>query len=531
MHATMQLVTRTLTAFVLIVSLALVFPKLALADESAHAFATCAAANTESPTVQPGGKVGSTCKIAGNIYKVTSNAKSTVTLIKAKKIKSIVIPDVVEIRGKVYTVTAIGPKAFGATKRLSRIRIGGNVTRIGRSAFSKCTKLTKVTGGLAVQNIGAYAFSGCGALKQCSPLSSERLVKIGAHALKDVKTLKAITIKSTKLKKAGVRKALKGSNVATVKVLVGTIKANKAYAKKYAKIFTKKNCGKKVKLKWLKRNLLKSAEGESQSLASMWKSDFERLAKASGMEVSIYALDLSSCTAASYCSNKKMSSASMIKLLIAEAFLKQVVDGKHALDDVYVLKETDIVGGTGSLGGRGAGAQVTKREMLKLMIAESDNVAANVLIDQCGFDAINEEATRLGLKCTVLERHMMDSEAVKKGLDNYTCADDLAMLLKMVYDKTFVNKDMSALMLESLEAQTDNRCISGGLPEGTKFAHKTGSLSTVRHDGGIVEGKYPFIIVTLCGGKGYGEDAALDTMKQIGKAAYEDLQEAHKSSV
>ncbi|MBR0405590.1 MAG: serine hydrolase [Eggerthellaceae bacterium] len=461
-------------------------------------------------------------------------------LTKAKNTKSITIPAAVKIRGKVYRVTAVGPKAFRAAKRLTRARIGDNVTRIGNSAFSGCAKLTEVAGGASVQNVGAYAFSDCETLRQCAPLGSVKLVKIGAYALKNAKKLKAITVKSTKLKKSNVRKSLKDSAIATVNVLVGTIKANKTYAKRYAKVFTKKNCGKKVRLKGLERELRQpektektetAKKTEDATLANKWKTDFERLAKASGMEVCVYALDLSSGATASYQSDKKMLSASMIKLLIAETFLRQVADGKHAFDDVYVLKATDIVGGAGSLGGRGAGAKVTKREMLKLMISESDNVAANVLIDQCGIDAINEEAKRLGLTCTSLERHMMDTKAEEKGLNNYTCADDLGILLKMVYDKTFVNKEMSAFMLECLEAQTDNRCISKGLPEGTIFAHKTGSLSTVRHDGGIVEGKRPFIIVTLCGGKGYGEDAALDTMKQIGKAAYEDLQEAHKSSV
>ena len=248
------------------------------------------------------------------------------------------------------------------------------------------------------------------------------------------------------------------------------------------------------------------------------------------MDVSVSALNPATGESVAYRSDKKMLSASMIKLLIAEAFLKQVSEGKQKLEDAYTLKESDIVGGTGSLGGRGAGAKVVKREMLKLMITESDNVAANVLIDLCGMDEINAEAKRLGLKETKLGRHMMDTEAAEKGHDNYTCADDLMLLLKMVYDKTFVNEKMSALMLECLEAQTDSTCISQGLPSGTVFAHKTGSLPTVRHDGGIVEGKTPFIIVTLCGGKGFGAGNAQDTMAEIGKAAYKDIQEASKEA-
>ena len=83
---------------------------------------------------------------------------------------------------------------------------------------------------------------------------------------------------------------------------------------------------------------------------------------------------------------------------------------------------------------------------------------------------------------------------------------------------------MSALMQEALEAQVDNDCISKGLPEGTVFAHKTGSLGTVRHDGGIVEGDKPYVIVALCGGDGFSEQGAMETMRQIGEASYEDMQ-------
>ena len=48
--------------------------------------------------------------------------------------------------------------------------------------------------------------------------------------------------KTTKLTKSGVKNSLKGSSVKTVKV-------KKSKVKKYKKIFKKKNCGKKVKVK------------------------------------------------------------------------------------------------------------------------------------------------------------------------------------------------------------------------------------------------------------------------------------------
>jgi hypothetical protein len=61
--------------------------------------------------------------------------------------------------------------------------------------------------------------------------------------------IKTIVVESKKLKKKTVKGSLKGSSVTTVKVKVGKAKTNKKYVKKYKKIFTKKNAGKKVKVK------------------------------------------------------------------------------------------------------------------------------------------------------------------------------------------------------------------------------------------------------------------------------------------
>ena len=70
---------------------------------------------------------------------------------------------------------------------------------------------------------------------------------IGANAFKGAKA-KTLVVRSKKLTKKSVKGSLKGSKVKVVKVKVGSKKVNKKYVKKYKKIFTKKICGKKVKV-------------------------------------------------------------------------------------------------------------------------------------------------------------------------------------------------------------------------------------------------------------------------------------------
>lgn len=78
----------------------------------------------------------------------------------------------------------------------------------------------------------------------------KKVKTIKKGAFKGFYFVKTITVKSKKLSKKRVKGALKGSKVKTVKVKVGSKKTNKKYVKKYKKYFSKKNCGKKVKVKY-----------------------------------------------------------------------------------------------------------------------------------------------------------------------------------------------------------------------------------------------------------------------------------------
>lgn len=71
---------------------------------------------------------------------------------------------------------------------------------------------------------------------------------INARAFKGTK-VRTLTVKTTELTKASARLSLKGSKVRTVKVKVGKKKINRSYVKKYRKIFTKKNAGRKARVR------------------------------------------------------------------------------------------------------------------------------------------------------------------------------------------------------------------------------------------------------------------------------------------
>lgn len=262
---------------------------------------------------------------------------------------------------------------------------------------------------------------------------------------------------------------------------------------------------------------------EREALSAKLNEDVAGIASTAGMQVGACVIDLQTGAVAGYQSDTAMVSASMIKLIVAAAFCEQVEAGVFGLDDYETLHDEDIVGGTGVLAGRGSGAQVTYRELIQKMLSVSDNTATNALIRNLGMDAVNAEATNLGLTGTKLNRFMMDEVAIANGIENYTSAQDVARLLEMVYRRTLVSPDASELILQALEQQEDWGGVLNGLPEGVPFAHKTGSLSNARHDGGIVLGERPFVLVVLCGGEGFYEQGAHDVMARLASAVYEDI--------
>ena len=271
-----------------------------------------------------------------------------------------------------------------------------------------------------------------------------------------------------------------------------------------------------------------SSTAGNSSLAKQLKSDLKSIAKKSGMDVGICVIDPKTDTHVSIGGDKRMVSASMIKLAVAASILEQVEAGKFALDDTYTLKEDDIVGGTGSLGGRGAGAEVTYGEMLELMIAQSDNTATNALISAVSMKAVNDTAKNLNLKSTELNRLMMDEDAIAKGVENYTSANDIATILELASHGKLVSRKASKTLVAALEKQIDDTGILAGLPASAKFAHKTGALSNAQNDGGIVSttgNSGDFVIAVMCGGDGFNLDGALETMADAGRISYRDIVE------
>ena len=184
-----------------------------------------------------------------------------------------------------------------------------------------------------------------------------------------------------------------------------------------------------------------------------WKKEIEKIISQVEGKVCVNFYDLNKNNGFSINGDKKVLSASMIKLLILTELMKKISEDKFSLSDTIMMANFMKTGGDGVLKELNSEHHFTLKELATLMIIVSDNQATNILIDFLGMENINLLGKELGLKESFLGRKMMDTEARKKGYDNYTCADDISLLLKLIYQEKLINKEASQLMLDILLRQ------------------------------------------------------------------------------
>lgn len=190
--------------------------------------------------------------------------------------------------------------------------------------------------------------------------------------------------------------------------------------------------------------------------------------------------------------NKKMNSASLIKLFMMEAVLKSVEEGTFTLTD----------------GDNGYMVNLEK------MITESNNNAANMFIDAFkGYDeekrkvteehTINKLIKSSGYEFTELNRKMHDKTPPggPSGYQNYTSVKDIAALYEGLYNGTLLNEENTKLALRFLKNQQRTnkipKKISKEYPD-IVIANKTGELSSVENDAAIIYGDdYNVIFVVM----------------------------------
>lgn len=190
--------------------------------------------------------------------------------------------------------------------------------------------------------------------------------------------------------------------------------------------------------------------------------------------------------------------ASSIKIAVLANLYLQAEQGKLKLTDLYTVQASDLVADSDIMGGLTPGVtRVTLRDLATMMVAVSDNSAANVLIDRVGMVNVNAMLDSLGLAHTRLRRKMMDLDAAKEGKENISTPHEMLLLLEAIYRGKLLNKESTSDFFKMLSTNKES-WIPRDLPADVKTANKPGSLEGVRNDSGIVfvEGR-PYVICVM----------------------------------
>jgi beta-lactamase class A len=145
------------------------------------------------------------------------------------------------------------------------------------------------------------------------------------------------------------------------------------------------------------------------------------------------------------------------------------------------------------------GKTLTVRELAYWMITRSSNLATNLLLDVIGIHNVQLGLDELGIDGIRVLRGVEDQAAFDADLNNEVTANGLMKLLRVIAEGKAYSQKASDEMLGIMLEQQYRSGIPAGLPKAARVAHKTGNISTVHHDAGIVylDGRKPYVLVIL----------------------------------
>ncbi len=209
--------------------------------------------------------------------------------------------------------------------------------------------------------------------------------------------------------------------------------------------------------------------------------------------VSLFAKNLDSGETYGLDPDRRVRSASTIKLpILVEAFA-QVAQGRLGWTDRLTLTGDQKVEGAGVLRELGDGLSLTLQDAVRLMILISDNTATNLVLDRITTDAVNTRLETLGFARTRSLKKIggagasqAASEPANQGFGiGVTTAREMVLLLERLEKGELVSAAASKEMIDLLKRQQFHEGIGRSL-RGLPVASKPGALDRLRSDVGIV---------------------------------------------
>jgi beta-lactamase class A len=246
------------------------------------------------------------------------------------------------------------------------------------------------------------------------------------------------------------------------------------------------------------------------------RKEIERVASEAGAEsVAVSFYDYETETAGSYHGDQWFHAASTIKIAVLAALFGAVDEERYHPKARLHVRNWFLSAADGTsyrvAASRDANAEVqaaigkTMRleELAFHMIVTSSNLATNLLVDLLGREGVQDILGRLNVQGIDFQRGVEDDRAFEAGINNRVTANGLVRLLQAIYDGAYFSEDSRDQMLDILFKQEFTSGIPAGLPDSVraqaKIANKTGEISTISHDAGLVflPNRKPYAVAIL----------------------------------
>jgi len=258
------------------------------------------------------------------------------------------------------------------------------------------------------------------------------------------------------------------------------------------------------------------------------------LTEKAGGEWGIYLEDLHTGEKLAIDANERFYAASIIKVPIMVAVFAEAYAGKLALERTVRLRREDLVGGAGVLQHMTPGTELSVQDLVTLMIIQSDNTATNILIDLVGAESIRAAMQKTEMVNSRFYNKLMVVPAELEGYNELTAAD-MGSLFRYLASGKVISYDSCLKMMAILKQQQHRDRIPLLFPDADgdfigmvpkwEFANKTGTVTQIAHDTGILFlGDHAVTICLL--NRGLEEKPAAGVMAQIGRLVYDLYKQA-----
>lgn len=208
---------------------------------------------------------------------------------------------------------------------------------------------------------------------------------------------------------------------------------------------------------------------------------------------------------------EKFVPKSLFKVPVMVAVLKKVQEGDIFLNTTVYLSNKDINSEYGSLYKKGVGYNITVKDLLKIMIQQSDNTASSALSNNF---LQNEDYLKV---IAVMGLPSPDDTSLF-----VLSAKDYSNMFRSLYYSNYLRRPFSQLAIEILtETEYKNQLVAG-VPNNITVAHKYGMdfPSELYHDCGIIYlPEKPYFLCVMSKGNTFEESNKI--ISEVSKMVYE----------